>query len=295
MLFTEFDAARARLEKKDLFRRFKVKGEGEPLEQVLADGKMKEQDEILVMERGGRRLAFSVAQIDFHHVAEGELDGQPYMIAYCNICHSGTSMVPVVDGAVLHFGARGIYNGLALLGDDETGSYWNHITGECLHGQLKGEQMQLFPLERTTVRGGLKRWPNLHIALSKPHFLMRLLGPYVRFVGKAGLFPPGFGFRDTMGELDERLPEMTSGLGIFNNRVQRFYTVRDIAARGIIRDEFSGRPIQVQMDEEGAYPKAIYTDVPDDGTSANQPMQLYCRWYGFSLTFTGCELYGEKH
>jgi hypothetical protein len=36
-------------------------------------------------------------------------------------------MVPIIDGKLYHFGPRGLYNGLILLGDDETRSYWDHI------------------------------------------------------------------------------------------------------------------------------------------------------------------------
>jgi hypothetical protein len=34
----------------------------------------------------------------------------------------------MVNGKADKFGARGLYNGLAMLGDDGTGSYWDHIT-----------------------------------------------------------------------------------------------------------------------------------------------------------------------
>ncbi|MEX2355925.1 MAG: DUF3179 domain-containing (seleno)protein, partial [Thermaerobacterales bacterium] len=60
-------------------------------------------------------------------------------------------MVPLIDGRVHHFGPRGLYNGLILLGDDETGSYWDHITGECVYGPLKATQMEMLPVEHTTV------------------------------------------------------------------------------------------------------------------------------------------------
>jgi hypothetical protein len=44
----------------------------------------------------------------------------------------------VIDGTVLQFEFRGLYDGVSILSDRETGSYWHHITGECMYGSLAG-------------------------------------------------------------------------------------------------------------------------------------------------------------
>ena len=54
-------------------------------------------------------------------------------------------MTPVVNGKTHRFGVRGLYNGLLLMGDYETGSYWDHITGVCVHGPLSGHQLETSP------------------------------------------------------------------------------------------------------------------------------------------------------
>jgi hypothetical protein len=50
----------------------------------------------------------------------------------------------VVNGKTHHFAARGLYNGLSFNGDRESGSFWDHITGECVHGPLKGYRLKTF-------------------------------------------------------------------------------------------------------------------------------------------------------
>ncbi|GGE07408.1 hypothetical protein GCM10011571_05830 [Marinithermofilum abyssi] len=268
------------------FQRFDVVG-SEPLADVLERKKMKPTDEVLVVERGGHRLAFSLYQMTYHHVAQGELAGQPYILAFCAICHGATSMVPVVDGAVHHFSCIGIYNGMALLADDETQSYWDHISGECIHGELKGEMLQLIPVEHMSVEHALKRWPDLRIALSvQPWYRRWILEPLMNFFGNRGIFPPYFYL--SMGERDTRLPDMTSGLGVYTKKTKRFYPMSAIQdAGGELQDQVDGRPMVVTVNEEG-FPSAVFSDQQE------KPMQLYCRWYGFAFTFPGCELYGEK-
>jgi hypothetical protein len=47
-------------------------------------------------------------------------------------------LTPLVNGEVHHFENRGLYDGLSTLWDEETGSIWNHISGEAVYGPLLG-------------------------------------------------------------------------------------------------------------------------------------------------------------
>lgn len=76
-----FDVQRAKLSDKDLFPRFRVQG-GIPLKQALREKRIRKQDEVLVLERGEERLAFSMHQMAYHHVAQGKLAGEPYLVVF---------------------------------------------------------------------------------------------------------------------------------------------------------------------------------------------------------------------
>jgi len=54
------------------------------------------------------------------------------------VCNTGVGLTPQIGEQVHHFSAGGLYNGLVLLIDDETRTYWDHITGEAVHGPLSG-------------------------------------------------------------------------------------------------------------------------------------------------------------
>jgi hypothetical protein len=268
------------------FQRFDV-DDVVPLQSLLQRNRVKPTDEVLIVERAGKRLAFSLYQMTYHHVAQGELAGQPFILAFCAICHGATSMVPVLDdGRLHHFSCIGIYNGMALLQDEETGSYWDHISGECLHGPKKGEMMELIPVEHVTVEQALQRWPELGIAYSKQPWHRRLLlEPLMNFFGNRGIFPPYFRF--SMGQKDTRLPDMVSGLGVYTKKTKRFYSIRTIQeAGGELKDQVDGRPVTISLSLDG-FPQAVFDE------SGEKPMQLYCRWYGFAFTFPGCEIYGN--
>jgi hypothetical protein len=198
-------------------------------------------------------------------------------------------MVPIIDGKLYHFAPRGLYNGLILLGDDETNSYWDHITGKCVHGKMAGQQMLVFPIVQTTVKIALQNWSDLNIAISKPPFLMKLINPIMKKVHSKGGMPPGF--MKTINRLDTRLPKMESGLGIIAKNKRRFYPMEVIKKNnGKIHDRIDKFDIVIMLDEKDRAPIAYFSN---DKDNKEKPMQLFTRWYGFSLTYPNCDIYGK--
>ena len=47
-----------------------------------------------------------------------------------------------IDGRTLHFHLAGINNQNFIMRDEETGSWWQQVTGECIHGPLKGRRLE---------------------------------------------------------------------------------------------------------------------------------------------------------
>lgn len=191
----------------------------------------------------------------------------------------------MVDGKLHHFSAGGLYNGLVLLVDDETGSYWDHITGECVHGPLAGKQLQTFYVPLTTVKAALERDPDLLVSRSRPSLFARVMARVAsRQVRGKGFFPPGF--RGTMGPADTRLPEHVSGLGITIDGSAKFYPVSRLSA-GPVTDTLAGHELTVVLDPVDRVPRATLA-------TGEMPMQLFTRWYGFAYSYPGCAIFGAS-
>jgi len=233
------------------------------------------------------------------------------------VCNTGVGLTPTVDGKVHHFSTRGIFNGLSMLGDEETETIWNHITGRAVYGPLKGESLLVFNLLHMTADQALVRYPGLAVAISdRP----------VR--GRRGMFAPiadripflRDGFRATIVEEDDRLGTMDIGLGIWTDSEQRYYPMEVVqAAGGAIVDVFDGQRLVVYV-EPGVYGlDAFFTEeetASSDGSSVMvgehlvlesgvlrdssgerveivRPLQLFSRWYGFALTFPETTIHGR--
>ncbi len=61
-----------------VFPPWRVAGAGQP----LATAGLKPDRELIVFERGGQALALPAGDLVFHHVAQGALAGQPYLITF---------------------------------------------------------------------------------------------------------------------------------------------------------------------------------------------------------------------
>ncbi len=272
-----FDIQRAHLYPPDLFQRFPIPQQGISLQ----NSALQNDELLIVFERQGKTGAVVLQQMVYHHAAQGTLGESPFLVSFCGVCHSGIGLIPVVDGKVRHFSAGGLYNGIVLLIDDETRSYWHHTTGEALCGTSIGATLETFPLHTLSVREARKQYPGLQVYLSKPtwrsHLFSKVSG---RPMQSKGFLPPGF--RDTMRKTDPRLPELTPGLGIVTPQTARFYPFSALSTH--TTDQLDGKALEIMYTPESGAPFARWH-------SGEVPLQLQTRWYGFVSTHHNCEIY----
>ena len=56
--------------------------EWRPLDQVLRVGDVRDDQPVLVFEAGGETLVLVSAQMSYHHVAQGDMAGEPWMVTF---------------------------------------------------------------------------------------------------------------------------------------------------------------------------------------------------------------------
>lgn len=136
------------------------------------------------------------------------------------------------------------------------------MSGECVHGPLKGVVLEVEVLELKTAARAANHNPQTRLAPSRMGWLLRLVTRIQQKRGtmdSAGAFPPGF--RKTMGEADRRLPEMEIGLGVWAGGASRFYPRQRIVERGkAVVDRFNGRSLVIYNDPKSNAPRAAYVE-----------------------------------
>ena len=227
-------------------------------------------------------------------------------------------MTPSIDGVTHTFAEHGLYDGLFLMRDEETGTFWDHLTGEAVYGPRVGTVLEIANLLHSRADQVLENDPDALIALSdramktdedmEPRSLLARVG------GRLSRM-----FRSTVDEEDARLPTMDIGLGIWDGEEARYYSYERVVAEGkAVLDTFQGKRTLVFLDPSSYVLSSFLVDAESlrwdddilrlsndqyvegsilydpDGTRANgaRPLQIFTRWYGFSLTFPDTEIYG---
>jgi hypothetical protein len=78
---TDFDITLASLKNKDLFVPFRVRAMRR-LQEALATCDVHRNAPVLVLERDGGTLVLLTHQMSYHHVAQGEMAGRPWMVSF---------------------------------------------------------------------------------------------------------------------------------------------------------------------------------------------------------------------
>ncbi len=164
-----------------------------------------------------------------------------------------------------------------LMIDDETRSYWNHVTGESVHGTMAGARLEAWGVEITTAEAEIARSDSTTISRSHPGLRGRLVSWLAAARGPERIGIPFF-FRRTMAAADLRLPERCRGLAVVVAGRARFYRVAALE-RGVV-DLWGGRELTLGLGPTDRMPFARWED-------GSRPFQLLMRWYGFAYTYPG--------
>jgi len=229
-------------------------------------------------------------------------------------------VTPTIEGRIHRFVEHGLYDGLFLMRDLETGTFWDHLTGEAVYGPLVGTNLAVASLTQTTAAQALEIDPEARVALSSRRLRRDTDMTAPSLLATAGGWLSGL-FGSTVEREDDRRPTMDLGIGIWEGERARYYPYDIVVNRDrAIVDTFAGRKVLVFLDPRTFVLSAIHVEGDDpewyedvlrlsDGTYVSngllhgpdgkridtpRPLQVFTRWYGFSLTFPGPDIYGEE-
>ncbi len=165
-----------------------------------------------------------------------------------------------VDGRRLSFEEEGIWNGVFVMRDRETGTLWSHYTGEAFEGPLKGHTLRWIQTGRAQYHRLVKEHPDATIP-ERSALRFRSTPPAKgrsRAMGES--LPPAF--VPTIAKEDDRLGRHEHGLGVFVGGAHRFYKLDDLYGRGLVRDEVGEIGVVVLI-QDGGEAAAAYSSCLD--------------------------------
>jgi len=149
-----------------------------------------------------------------------------------------------IDGRVLTFHLVGINNQNFVMQDEETGTWWQQVTGEAILGPLKGRHLTLVPFDQLTFATWRDEAPNGRVLA--PDERTAAAGQYASADWETRMLrtpPPG--------TADRTVDPRTLVVGIEIGRASRAYPLKGIVASGIVLDDIEGTPIGIVRAPDG--------------------------------------------
>jgi len=156
-----------------------------------------------------------------------------------------------IDGRTLHFHLAGINNQNFIMRDEETGSWWQQITGEAIVGPMKGKRLKHVPQDEI----GFALWKREHAA-------GRVLRPDAK-IAAAELYA-GADWESHIAKMpvatnthDARLQPRELVVGITVDGRTKAYRMSDVKQQNPIIDTIGAVPIMIAVAEDGRSVRAF--------------------------------------
>lgn len=192
-----------------------------------------------------------------------------------------------IAGRELHFRLAGINNQNFLMRDDETGTWWQQVSGKALSGPLKGQVLEgvssdelTFALWRQEVSGGQVLAP---VAAYEAKYESAWEAEVAKLPTPISFPGRGLASRDVV-------------MGIVRNGVSRAYPVEALKPETPVQDHVGGTPLLLVVGPDGKSIRAFVSQV--NGTDTEFFRKSEGAWTlvdsasGSEWNFQGCATSG---
>ena len=224
-----------------------------------------DETQVLGIVLDGQAHAWPMGILIPHHIINESIHSRPVTAAYCPACRSGYIFDPVVDGQRLTFEPVSVHRRNMIMRDRETGTIWQHETGEALMGKYRGKTLEILGGELSNWKAWRTEHPETTLcARPKGYRHPSPLGPiFERLLdhGPEHLVGPGlFG-------LDQRLGQHAFIAGIVIGEVAKAYPMDVLQSCQIIHDQIGNHPIVIFYDASSDRVRCFSMDAFPQGTT----------------------------
>jgi hypothetical protein len=161
-----------------------------------------------------------------------------------------------VNGRQLHFHLAGINNQNFIMRDEETGTWWQQVSGEAILGPLKGQKLRQMLHDEVTFDLWKQEQPHGRVLKPDPTVPVKQYAPadWEERVAKAPV--------RIAQKLDQSLPPRTIVVGVIAGNTSKAYPIEAVVKQSPIIDEVGGVSIIIVLGRDGKSVRA-YESVVD--------------------------------
>lgn len=188
-----------------------------------------------------------------------------------------------VNEQALTFQVFGVWRKNLVMRDHQTGTIWQHATGEGIDGPFKGCQLEVLTGWETTWGALLKAYPEACYALPPRKFTGLMPKPMLQRVLRITHWATLSGLSSS----DTRLRPHDIVIGMVVNGAAKVYPLDTLRAQPALVDQVAGETIRLVYDAAGDQ----VTVSAADGSQLKIERQW---WAGWSEFHPRSDIYGEK-
>lgn len=198
-----------------------------------------------------------------------------------------------VDGRTLTFRLLGVNNQNFLMEDEQTGTWWQQVTGEAVQGPLAGKRLTRVPSDEVRFAVWRSEHPRTTVLPPSPAFRDHYLED--GWAARLASFRTPFAEANAGGPLEDR--EVVIGIAL--GEATKAYPLAMLAEQSPVADFLGGVPIVVVADADGESVRAFerrHGDrvlelfrVPD-----SDPVEMLDAETGSTWSFAGVATDGES-
>lgn len=163
-----------------------------------------------------------------------------------------------MDGQVLRFRLAGINNQNFLMQDEQTGSWWQQVTGEAVQGSLRGRRLELQPWDEVRFAVWKREHPDTLVLRPEPEHQARYAkADWEERIQKLPAVTPV--------DPADRLRPRDLVVGVELGGAARAYPMETLRKQSPLLDVLGGVPLALVVDEDGRSVRAFRRD-PDGQT-----------------------------
>ena len=176
--------------------------------------------------------------------------------------------------------------------DEETGSWWQQVTGEAIQGPLKGSKLK--QVNHDEIAFGLWKRENPQGRVLRPDPKIEARGQYsANWEAEVAAFPV-----TTSVPPDQRLPPRELVLGVKVNNAAKAYPFTALQKQSPIADTIGGVPVLIVLDADGQSVRAFERQVEGKtlefyAKTGALPLRLNDAETGSEWDFTGAAMSGS--
>ena len=203
---------------------------------------------VIAIELNGESRCYPLNMLSYHEIVNDSIGNTLISVAYCPLCNTAyvfnRKLKHDNKEYTLKFGTSGMLRMSNLvMWDEQTETWWQHITGEGIVGELAKAKLEILPAKIISLGNYVNFYPDgttLFPDINKKHKVNYEHNNYHKY-DSLGVEKPFLFY----GKVDKRLPAMEYIIGVENGSAKKAFPLSTLESKRVINSKVGDKNIVV--------------------------------------------------